>query len=80
MHNDDWEEVFYEKIFDAVCQLIAERKKRDSEFTKDELERQLEHLCILEGQDQGGRGPVGDLDLAATIAAMQHMLAEWREN
>jgi hypothetical protein len=34
----------------------------------------------MDGNDQGGRGPVQDIDLAATIAAYERFIAEWKRN
>ncbi|MCL2519693.1 MAG: hypothetical protein FWE37_01635 [Spirochaetaceae bacterium] len=75
--RNDWEDVYYDKIYSSILNTIYERRKIDVAFTKAELNRQFRDICILEGLDYHGRGRVGDLNIEATIAAMQHALAEW---
>ncbi len=41
-----------------------------------EINGELEHLYIREGNDQEGRGIVGEATLGATIAAMEVVRAE----
>ena len=75
--RNEWEENLYAKVYNSVLNTTLERKRIDQSFTKAELERQFRDICILEGLDFDGRGRVGDLNIEATIAAMQHVLAEW---
>lgn len=77
MLDNEWEETMFNRIFDNVFAMTVSRLENDKSFTKDDVRVQLEDLCILEGQDQYGRGRVGDLDIEASIAAFQHILQNY---
>jgi len=38
----------------------------------------LQHLYIMDGADWYGRGDVQDITMAATIAAYEHFIAQWK--
>jgi len=75
--NDELHQTIYERIFENMCQRI-ELQKEDASFTIEELENRLNSLYVFEGNDQEGRGQPKEIETSATIAAMEHMLAEWR--
>jgi len=50
----------------------------DPNFTIKDLERLLTALYVNDGNDQGGRGGVGDIVSQATIAAHEQVLFEWK--
>ncbi|NIZ46399.1 hypothetical protein PVA44_06145 [Entomospira nematocerorum] len=77
--SSDWEIQCFEDIFDAVYATIQKRREVDTSFVIEDLERQLEDLYLLDGHDWLGRGRVADLDMEASIAAMQQYLYEWRQ-
>ncbi|HOV37213.1 MAG TPA: hypothetical protein PLG79_00690 [Spirochaetales bacterium] len=72
------EEKKYEEVYETVYATTRYRILKDPTFTIEDLERLLVTLYINDGNDQGGRGPVGDLISAATIAAHQQVLLEWK--
>jgi S-formylglutathione hydrolase FrmB len=79
--NDDWEDVCFKTAFDATCINIEKRQQYDASFQVDDLGRQLENLYIWDGwaNGSGDRGRVGDIDMQATIAAIQYKLYEWKQ-
>jgi hypothetical protein len=58
---------------------LAARKKVDPSFTLDDAEGTLRHLYIQEGNDWCSRGMLQDAILAATIAAHEEFIEEWRK-
>ena len=42
------------------------------------MEGVLQHLYHMDGADWVGRGEVQDITMAATIAAYEHFIAEWK--
>jgi hypothetical protein len=44
----------------------------------EDLEGVLRHLYVMDGADWYGRGDVQDITMAATIAAYEHVIAEWK--
>jgi len=75
----DWEQKKFDEIFDNVYSTTKYRRFMDPSFGIKELRRLLESLYVNEGNDQGGRGKVGDIICAATIAAHEQVLAEWKK-
>jgi hypothetical protein len=77
---DDWREKKFEEVFDNVYATTKYRRLLDPAFGIKDLERLLATLYVNDGNDQGGRGGVGDVVSAATIAAHEQVLAEWRKD
>jgi len=73
------EEKEYQKIFEAAVKMIEERRKIDPSFSIKDLERLLRTEYEVEGNDQFGRGRVFELELSATIAAHEFVLAKWKK-
>ena len=44
----------------------------------EDIEGVLQHLYIMEGSDWYGRGEVLDTAMAATIAAYEHFIVQWK--
>lgn len=78
-NNSNWETQCFHNIFDAVYASLEKRKQTDASFTIEELEKQLENLYLLDGHDWLGRGKVADLDMEASIAALQEFLYRWKK-
>jgi hypothetical protein len=76
----DWRQEKFDEIFDTVYATTQYRRFNDSSFTLKDLERLLETLYVNDGNDQGGRGKVGDITSEATIAAHEQVLAEWKRS
>lgn len=79
MSAGDWQDRKYREVFDAVCDRLARRREIDAGFTPEELEGILRTAYIHEGNAWPGRGAVEELVHAATIAACEHVLAEWKK-
>jgi hypothetical protein len=70
-----WQEVLYQKIFEDECTGLERRRENDGLFSVADVERTLKDLYVLDGADWLGRGEVGDITSAATIAAHEHFAA-----
>ncbi|MDR1180341.1 MAG: hypothetical protein LBK44_07525 [Spirochaetales bacterium] len=76
----DWEDEKFNEVFDNVYATTKYRRLLDPGFSVRDLESLLETLYVSDGNDQGGRGRVGDIISAATIAAHEQVLAEWKND
>jgi hypothetical protein len=76
----DWQEEKFNEVFDNIYATTKYRRFIDPKFGIKELRRLLETLYVNDGNDQGGRGKVGDVISAATIAAHEQVLAEWKND
>jgi len=75
----EWIDEKYNKVFEDELLGLERRKKRDPGCTIADIEGTLKHLYAMDGNDLGGRGPVQDTTLAATIAAHEYFIAEWKK-
>jgi hypothetical protein len=76
--SEAWRDVKYTETFEQEMRGLERRRKGDSHCTVEDLEGILRHLYIMDGADWGGRGPVQDAIMAATIAAYEHFIAQWK--
>jgi hypothetical protein len=74
----EWLDVKYQEVFEQEIRGLTRRRESEPLCTADDLEGILKHLYIMDGADWGGRGDVQDVIMAATIAAYEHFIAEWR--
>ena len=74
----DWRQRKYREVFEETCHGLELRRRSDPHFTIGRLEGLLRTAYVDEGNDWLGRGAVSDVFQAATIAAYEHVLAEWR--
>ncbi|MGL4524369.1 MAG: hypothetical protein ACRCVN_02455 [Spirochaetia bacterium] len=77
MKDTEWQDELYITTYESTSKAIEFRRKNDKTYTPDELERQLEAMYVIDGNNYGGRSLAGQLDLEATIAAMQVALNQW---
>ena len=75
--STDWQEKKYQEIFDQEIRGLSRRRNADSECKIQDLEGILKNLYIMDGTDQG-KGPLQDTIMAATIAAYEHFIADWK--
>ena len=75
----DWEQKKFDEIFENVYATTKYRRFLDPSFDITSLKKLLQSLYINDGNDQGGRGKVGDIVSTATIAAHEQVLAEWQK-
>jgi hypothetical protein len=79
MHLDELQERKYIQVFEDVCHFVVRQKCVNPNFNIGDLERLLDTAYTRAGNDWVGRGAVADIVNAATIAAYEHTLAEWRK-
>ncbi|MDR2110137.1 MAG: hypothetical protein LBP32_02395 [Spirochaetaceae bacterium] len=73
-----WRDAKYQEIFEQEAGFLLRRRETDPRCSIEELEGILGHLYRMDGADWGGRGDVQDITLAATIAAYEHIIAQWK--
>jgi len=76
--SEEWREIKYRQTFEEETRGLARRREADPGCKVEDLQGILKHLYIMDGSDQGGRGDVQDTIMAATIAAYEHFIAEWK--
>ena len=76
--TDDWRTKKFDAIFDEIFRSLSSRRKLDQNFKMEDIERTLESLYIRDGADLEGPGTVQSILSAATIAAHEQYLAEWK--
>jgi hypothetical protein len=74
----EWRDIKYQEIFDQEIRGLRRRRESDSGCTITDLEGVLQHLYIMDGADWYGRGDVQDITMAATIAAYEYFIAQWK--
>jgi hypothetical protein len=74
----EWRDIKYEETFEQELRGLRRRRESDPSCTPEDLEGTLRHLYIMDGADWGGRGDVQDTIMAATIAAYEHFIAQWK--
>jgi hypothetical protein len=74
----DWRDIKYAETFEQEVRALRRRREADPDCTIADLEGVLLHLYHMDGADWGGRGDVQDIVMAATIAAYEHTIAEWK--
>ena len=76
--STEWQDITYNETFEGELRGLQRRRAGDPALTVGDIEGTLKHLYIMDGADQGGRGGVQDLTMAATIAAYEHFIAAWK--
>jgi hypothetical protein len=74
----DWRDIRYNETFEEEVQGLIRRREADPRCRAEDLEGVLRHLYLMDGADWAGRGELQDIILAATIAAYEHIIAEWK--
>ena len=74
----EWRDIKYGEIFEQELRGLQRRRKSDPRCTVGDIEGVLQHLYIMDGADWYGRGDVQDITMAATIAAYEHFIAQWK--
>ena len=73
-----WKAVKYQEVFEQELRGLMRRREADPRCTPEDIEGVLQHLYIMEGSDWYGRGEVLDTAMAATIAAYEHFIVQWK--
>jgi hypothetical protein len=74
----DWRDIKYQEVFEQEIRGLLRRRESDPACTIADLEGILQHLYHIDGANWVGRGEVQDITLAATIAAYEHGIAQWK--
>jgi hypothetical protein len=74
----EWRDIKYQEVFDQEIRGLRRRRESDPNCNVTDLEGVLQHLYIMDGADWYGRGDVQDITMAATIAAYEHFIAQWK--
>jgi hypothetical protein len=74
----EWRDVKYIEVFEQELRGLDRRRQSDPNCTVEDIERVLQNLYIMDGADWYGRGDVQDITMAATIAAYEHFIAQWK--
>ena len=76
--SNEWQEIKYRETFDDETRGLLRRRKADPSCKIEDLEGILKSYYIMEDQDHDGRGALGDTVMAATIAAYEQFIANWK--
>jgi hypothetical protein len=76
--STQWRDIKYQEVFEQELRGLERRRASDQRLQPEDLEGLLAHLYIMDGADWGGRGELQDIIMAATIAAHEHFIAEWK--
>ena len=74
----EWRDAKYKEVFDGELLGLERRKNFDSSCTIKDIEGILQHLYIKDGANIDGRGGLQDIIIAATIAAYECFIAQWK--
>jgi hypothetical protein len=74
----EWKEIKYREVFEEALRGLERRRESDPHCTVGDIEGMLQHLYIMDGADWYGRGDVQDITMAATLAAYEHFIAQWK--
>jgi hypothetical protein len=74
----EWKSIKYEEVFQEELRGLKRRRESDPLCTVGDIEGVLQHLYIMDGADWYGRGDVQDITMAATIAAYENFIAQWK--
>jgi hypothetical protein len=74
----DWRDIKYREVFEQEIRGLLRRRASDPACTAADLEGVLHNLYHMDGADWVGRGEVQDITMAATIAAYEHIIAQWK--
>ena len=73
-----WRDVKYDEVFEQELRGLQRRRQSDPLCQVEDIEGVLQNLYIMDGADWYGRGDVQDISMAATIAAYEHFIAQWK--
>jgi len=74
----EWKEIKYTEVFEEELRGLERRRKSDPDCKVEDIEGLLQNLYIMDGADWYGRGDVQDIIMAATIAAYEYYIAQWK--
>lgn len=75
----NWQEEKYQEVYEQEVRGLERRKIHDSTCTVKDVKGILTHLYNMDGSDWVGRGALQDVVMQATIAAYEHVIAQWEK-
>jgi len=76
--SEEWRDIKYREVFEQETRGLERRRQADTFCKIEDLEGILKNLYIMDGADMGGRGDLQDTIMAATIAAYERFIAQWK--
>jgi hypothetical protein len=76
--SEEWREIKYRQTFEEETRGLIRRREADPGCKVEDLQGILKNLYIMDGADQSGRGDVQDTIMAATIAAYERFITQWK--
>ncbi|MDR0316721.1 MAG: hypothetical protein LBH97_07470 [Treponema sp.] len=76
--STEWQDTTYTETFEEELRGLERRRAAEPNCTVADIEGILKNLYIMDGADWGGRGGVQDANMAATIAAYERFIAQWK--
>ena len=74
----EWDEELYDEIYNSMLHYLKKRREGDPEFTREVLEEILSDAYKKQGNAWAGKSPVEEIKEAATIAAFEQYLNDWK--
>jgi len=75
----DWDDTLYDEVHCSILHYLEKRRKEDPEFSRSVLKDILADAYKKQGLSWAGKSPVEEIKEAATIAAFEHYLTEWKD-
>jgi hypothetical protein len=75
----NWDDELYDEIYHSMIHYLEKRRKGDGGFSRKVLEEILADAYTKQGNAWAGKSPVEEIKEAATIAAFEHYLNEWKD-
>ncbi len=77
--STQWLDDAYEQVLEEEKRGLERRRQHDPNLTIDDIQGILDNLYINDGNNWEGRGPLADVVFAATIAAYEMYIEEWKK-
>ena len=78
MSSVDWRQIKYDEVFAQESLGLQRRREAEPHCKVEDIEAVLKNLYIMQGADWEGRSDVVVISMAASVAAHEHFIAEWK--
>jgi len=75
----EWDDELYDEVYHSMIHYLEKRREGDQGFTKSVLKEILADAYKKQGNAWAGKSPVEEIKEAATIAAFEQYLNEWKD-
>jgi len=75
----NWQEENIKEVYEQEVRGLERRRMHDPTCTVKDVKGILTHLYNMDGSDWVGRGALQDVVTQATIAAYEHVIAQWEK-